>query len=117
LTAAGAAVAFVKPGAAQIVLGDAPAIDSITPIVARRGETLTLLIRGRNLRGATVEAQPAEGLTFAPGGTVNAAATELAVQVAVSADAGLGARTIRVRTPAGVSTAQAGPNNTFSIFP
>jgi hypothetical protein len=118
LGTAGGDVAFVRQGAARLVVGDAPSIESISPIVARRGEVITLLIRGQNLRGAlSVTAEPAEGLAFEPNPAVNAAGTELTLRVQVALDAALGARAIRVTTALGASPAQAQPNNTLTIFP
>jgi hypothetical protein len=118
LTGASGALPFVSPGAAQVVLGDLPVIESIAPIVARRGEIVTLLIRGRSLQSAlAVTTQPAAGLSFGANPTVNATGTELTLQLQVAPDAALSARAIQVRTAVGISAEQAGANNTLTVYP
>lgn len=107
---AAAARFFIAAGEAQI--------DSITPILATQGATVTLLIRGANFHSATaVTATPAEGIAFGGPLVVNSSGTEITIPVFVPADAPLGSRVIRVTTPAGTTTADAVPANTFTVFP
>ena len=95
-----------------------PEVVSLEPILARQGDTVNLVIRGTNLDGALqVTAEPASGIELAPTFTVNAAGTELRIQIVVRSDAPLGARVIRVFTRFGGSSANASPANTFTVFP
>jgi hypothetical protein len=111
-------VPFARADAAIVAVGDLPAIDSIAPIVARRGDVLTLTIRGRNFGAAsTVSANPPDGLAFEPTATISPDGTQITVRVQVAIDAPTSARAIRVAAPVGVSNPGAGPNNTLTIFP
>ncbi|HEX7047284.1 MAG TPA: RHS repeat domain-containing protein [Gammaproteobacteria bacterium] len=114
----GTPLLFANPRASQFRVGHAaPEILSIEPILAGRGDAMTLLIRGRNLFNAfVVAAEPAQGLRFSPYISVNAEGTELTVNMSVDADAPLGARVIRVAVPGAVSTGNAAPANTFTVF-
>lgn len=95
-----------------------PTFDSITPILARQGEVLTLTVRGAHLLKATsVTAEPAEGITITFPITVNATGTELTVPLQIAPDAPLGSRVIRVTTPGGISTEVSEPANTFTVYP
>ena len=95
-----------------------PEVVSLDPILARQGDRVDLLVRGTGLTGAVrVVAEPAGGLEFAPDLSVNAAGTELRIQMMVRNDAPLGARVIRVFNRLGGSAAIAVPANTFTVFP
>lgn len=95
-----------------------PTFDSITPILAKQGEVLTLTVRGNHLlKAIAVTAEPSEGITFTFPITVNATGTELTVPLQIAPDAPLGSRVIRVTTPGGISTEVAEPANTFTVFP
>lgn len=112
-------VPFIPADASTFRIGvGAPSIESITPIFANRGETLTLTIRGQNLQGVTaVTASPATGLFIDNAPTVNPAGTEVTVRIGIASDAPQGARLIYVITPGGVSIAFDPAANTFTVFP
>jgi YD repeat-containing protein len=114
-----AQVMFIPAGADTFSIGGGvPAIDSIAPILAGRGQTIALTIRGRNFQQLTaVTASPAAGLFIDSTPSVNAAGTEITLQIGVAADAPLGGRVIRVITPGGSSTADSLPANTFTVQP
>jgi YD repeat-containing protein len=95
-----------------------PSIESITPIFASRGETVTMTIRGQNFQGVTaVTATPGTGLFIDNAPTANAAGTEVTVRIGIASDAPEGGRLIHVITPAGTSTAFDPAANTFTVFP
>ncbi len=93
-----------------------PSMDSITPILANRGQTITMIIRGQNFQDFTaVTATPATGLFIDSAPSVNTAGTEITVRIGIASDAPLGARVIRVITPGGATTDAAVPANTFTV--
>ena len=112
-------VPFIPPGNNTLRVGVAvPAIESITPIFASRGETITMTIRGHDFQGLTaVTATPSTGLFIDNTPTVNANGTEVTVRIGIASDAPEGGRLINVITPAGVSTAFDPAANTFTVFP
>lgn len=113
-----APILFAEAAAARfIVAAGEPRIDSIAPILARQGDTLTLIIRGAHLNHASVLVEPVAGVVLGSAPTVNAGGTELTLGVHVPAGAALGGRVIRVQTPGGITTNQAEPANTFTVFP
>lgn len=115
-------------GAAPVYFGDAsaarfvvatgePRIDSISPILARQGETVTLTIRGAHLNYAKVIVEPASGVVLSANPEIAPDGTQLTLGLYLPADAALGARVIRVQTPGGLTTDQPEPANTFTVFP
>jgi len=112
-------VPFIPPGNNTFRVGVAvPEIESITPIFADRGETITMTIRGQNFQGVTaVTATPGTGLFIDNAPTANAAGTEVTVRIGIASDAPEGGRLIHVITPAGTSTAFDPAANTFTVFP
>jgi YD repeat-containing protein len=113
-----APVLFTEAAAARFVVASGePRIDSISPILARQGDSVTLTVRGAHLNQASVSIEPASGVVLGAPPSVNADGTELNLGVYVPADAALGGRVIRVQTPGGLTTDQAAPANTFTVFP
>lgn len=113
-----APVLFSESAAARFIVATGePRIDSVTPILARQGDTVALTVRGAHLTHATVLIEPAAGIVLGSAPVVSADGTELILGVYVPADAALGGRVIRVQTPGGISTDQAEPANTFTVFP
>lgn len=113
----GASFSDAAAGRFYIATG-VPQIDSISPILANQGTTVTLLIRGAQLQAtSSVTATPSQGVVFGSTFTVNAAGTELTIPLHVPSDAALGSRVIRVTTPAGTTTADPLPANTFTVYP
>ncbi|MFP5464157.1 MAG: RHS repeat domain-containing protein [Gammaproteobacteria bacterium] len=111
-------VLFTEAAAARFVVGTGePRIDSITPIVARQGDTLTLTIRGAHLNYASVLIEPAAGVVLGGEPVISADGTQVTLGIHVPVDAALGSRVIRVRTPGGITTDQPEPANTFTVFP
>jgi hypothetical protein len=98
-----------------------PTVASITPASGARGTTVTgVTITGTGLNGATaVTAAPPlgggpNGLTIsAP--VVNAAGTQLTVNITISGTAGLSTRNVRVNTPGGTTPVNAAV--TFTVTP
>lgn len=118
LSDSAAPVMFTEPAAARFIVGTGePHIESISPILARQGETVTLTVRGAYLHNASVLIEPAAGVILGSAPVVSVDGTELTVGVYVPGDAAMGGRVIRVQTPGGISTDQAEPANTFTVFP
>lgn len=99
----------------EIVL-PAPEITSVEPLAVLPGSSVALIVRGRNLTGATAAGiLPPDGITV--GGTPLAAADGLSATVAltVAIHAPLGPRLLTLTTPAGTSSAVAEPANRFLV--
>lgn len=113
-----ARIAFVDPGAARVTVNTGfPRIDSISPIVLTRGETVTMTVRGANLHNVdTITVAPSTGVSLSSSRSVNAG-TEITFAVAVDTAATLGPYVLRVHVP-GASTPPEGTEvNTFTVFP
>ncbi len=120
LGAAGRSIPFSDPSAAQLRVGPGmPHLDSITPILARQGEVVTMTIRGNTFQDAlAVKAAPGSGITFIPGTLeVNPGGTQLTVSFAIAPGAPLGSQVIQVEVPGAISDATPLPANTFTILP
>ncbi|MFD0668892.1 hypothetical protein ACT80S_14320 [Ramlibacter sp. MAHUQ-53] len=91
------------------------AIHSVEPIVLEPGKTYTFTVRGQGLKDVyEVLAEPAQGLRFGIAFTAPAwSATELGellrVQLTVAADAPIGQRVIRLRTPGALTSHEPTP--------
>lgn len=112
-------VPFIPTGSDTFTIGvGTPNIDSITPILGSRGQTVAMIIRGQNFQHLTaVTAAPATGLSIDSAPVVNATGTEITLRIGIAADAPLGGRVIRVYTAGGATTADAVPANTFTVQP
>lgn len=109
---------FSEASAAHfIVAAGEPRIDSIAPILARQGETVTLTVRGVNLANAVVSVEPAAGIVLGSEPVISADGTQLTLGLYLPTDAALGGRVIRIQTPGGITTDQPEPANTFTVFP
>jgi YD repeat-containing protein len=117
-TAAGT-VMFSSASANRFYIAVAPArIDSISPILSTQGSTFTLTLRGANFQAASaITAEPPVGIVFGSTIVVNNTGTEITIPMFVPADSPLGSHVIRVTTPAGTTTTDAAPANTFTVFP
>ena len=112
----GAEIPFADPALAVFnVALTAPTLASVEPFVAERGQITTLTVRGKGLAQGAVALEPASGLQLDSQPQISADGTRLTVRVAIAADAALGARVLRVTTPAGASSSAPGPENTFTI--
>ena len=120
LVSGGAPIRFMPPhhDSTIAIAAAPPEVVSLSAILARQGESLSLTVRGENF-GNFVEvfAEPATGLVFGTLPTVAADGSTVTLSVFVSPDAALGSRVIRVRTRSGTSSATAAPANTFTVFP
>jgi len=118
LTTANGDLAFSDPSANQLSITDgAPEIISISPIQEQQGQTFNLLVRGVSLNDAiTVTATPSTGIIFATNPVSNAAGTEVTIQMSLANDAPLGPRLITVVTPAGNTSVNLSPANTFTVL-
>lgn len=119
LSTGGTAIAFATGADNTLAIGPgAPTIVSLATILARQGETFSLVIRGNHFRDVIeVLAEPASGMLFGTSPTVAADGTQITLGVSIAADAPLGGRVIRVRTRTGMSSSVAVPANTFTVFP
>jgi len=99
-----------------LVVGNQPAVSAISPNFVLRDATPVLVtVIGEFLDSATaVSVQPPQGVTTsAP--VVAADGRSLSVNIAATADAPLGQRTVVVSTPAGDTSATASAANTLTI--
>jgi hypothetical protein len=112
-------VQFAPPGTNTFRIGvGTPNLDSISPILASRGQTFTMIIRGQNFQSTTaITATPATGMFIDNAPTVNAAGTQIDVRITIATDAPLEAKVIQVITPSGPSRSDAVPANTFTVQP
>lgn len=112
-------VKFTASSAGRVwIAAGQPRIDSITPILANQGDTVSLLIRGANFQGVTsVIAEPSDGLIVGSGPTVDATGTQVTVGLQVLPDAALTSHVIRVVVPGFTTTSVAAPANTFTVYP
>ena len=117
LQSAGGRIPFADPAASRFTIGvGVPQFDSITPIVAARGTTFVMTIRGSNFAGATaVAATPPDGIFISNTFTVNPTGTQLDVGMSIATDAPVGSRVIRVLVPGAASSAIAAPANTLNV--
>jgi YD repeat-containing protein len=105
--------------AAPVALRIAPVILTVTPDAAARGETMRLVITGAGFEGATrLEFWTTAALDTAV--TVNdlvisADGNEATASIAVSPDAALGPRIVRIITPAGSSGDAVSGENVFIV--
>lgn len=114
--AAGSQLVFADAAASvvQLTSGE-PQLDSVSPGRLLRGANASLVMRGRNLQGASLEVLPGEGVVLDAIPQVSADGTELRASIEVLADAPLGERVVRVTTASGSSQAAAVPANTFHV--
>ena len=118
LDAAGERIPFADAASAQVfVATGVPVIESISPILARQGDSLSLVVRGRHLQRATVSIEPSAGVVLGSSATVSADGTRIDTTLSVAPDASLGGRVLRVRTSGGATTELALPANTFTVYP
>jgi len=112
-------VEFAPPGTNTFRIGvGAPNIDSITPILASRGETFTMIIRGQNFQGVTaVTATPSAGMFIDNVPVASADGTSVTVRIGIASDTPLEAKVIQIITPSGATRPDAVPANTFTVQP
>lgn len=110
-------VSFVPAGSDIIrIAAGAPNIDSLSPILASRGQSFTMTIRGQNLQGVTrVAATPGTGIFIDSSPVVNGSG-DIVLQVSIAADAPLGSSVFRAFTPGGATSDVAAPANTFTVL-
>lgn len=112
------AVPFAVPRASQLqVVGEAPLIQSISPILALPKQVLTLRIRGLNFAQATeVRVTPNQTIAVGSGLSINADGTELTVNLDIGEFAQPGPRLIQVLAAAGASSDVADASNTLTLI-
>lgn len=115
---AGSQVPFVAPRASQLqVAGEAPLIQSISPILALPKQVLSLRIRGLNFAQATeVRVTPNQAIAVGTGLSINADGTELTVNLDIGEFAQPGPRLVQVLGPAGASSDVADASNTLTLI-
>ena len=93
-----------------------PEIESIEPLFVAPGTVATLVVRGRNLQGATlVSAAPGSGLSLGAWPQVSGDGTVLTTALGVAGNAAPGLHAISVATAGGVSPAAATSANTLRV--
>lgn len=116
LTTATGRIPFANAAASRVYVG-VPSLDSISPILAGQGNSFTLTLRGANLqRVVAVTATPAEGINFDPSPVVDASGTVVTLGMVVAPGAPLGLRVIQLHTQGGITTPDAVPANTFTVY-
>ncbi len=126
--AAGKEVPDLKPlASAVLLLAGIPVIESVTPNLVSPGQSLSILIRGQNLRGIPTQREftpepriqftAATGLIIGNDVQSNAEGTQVSFTLSVAADAALVDRLVQVVTASGTSTATLSPSNTLRIAP
>ncbi|WP_177200953.1 IPT/TIG domain-containing protein [Roseateles sp. YR242] len=114
--AAGKELVFADPAQSVVqVMTGLPVIQSATPIIGARGETLKMVIRGRHLQRGLVRLSPQAGIRVDAAPTISADGTELTAYVEVAADAPTGERLVQVETPTGSTTATISEVNRFTV--
>jgi hypothetical protein len=104
--------------AAPVALRVAPVILAVTPDAAARGETARLVITGTGFEGAThLEFWTTAGpdAAIAVSDLVIVDGNQAAASIAVSPDAALGPRIVRIVTPAGASGDAVSGENVFVV--
>ncbi|MFA7239233.1 MAG: RHS repeat domain-containing protein [Sulfuricellaceae bacterium] len=108
---ADAAVGILQIGAGV------PQLDSITPILAKQGDRITLIVRGRNFNDVqTVVFTPPDGIIVSDMPVVDATGTQITVDAQVLDGASLGSRVLQVGVPGGISSDVSVPANTFTVY-
>lgn len=105
--------------AAPLAVRVAPVILSLTPSAAVPGETIRLVVTGAGFDTATrlefVAATGPDPALIVSGLTISADGSEAAADIAVSLEASLGPRVVRIVTPAGSSGDAVPGENVFTI--
>lgn len=117
LAAGGSLLPVITPGANLInITGDAPVIDSVSPVLVPVFSEQQLIVRGQRF-GADplLSIEPSTGIELDPTPAVNSQGTELIATMLIAADAAPGPRVIVVSTAAGDSGSNAGPANTLTV--
>ncbi len=112
-------ITFTPAASSTITISPgAPTISSISPILARQGETIALTIRGATFNDlVAVSIEPPTGIVFDSTPIVSADSTQIDLKMHIDPSAALGGRVVRVTTLGGQTTTTAAPANTFTIYP
>lgn len=97
-----------------------PRIDSVSPVSLRQGRSETFRVRGANLsRVSAIVFEPDSGIQVAsaPQWATDSFGEVLSVQILVAADAPAVPRVVRLRTPAGLTTAAPSAANVVNVEP
>jgi hypothetical protein len=114
--AAGRDLVFSDPARAVVeIFPDMPVIESVTPAFALPNSTVALSVRGRNLKGGSLQILPEDGIRIEPDPQVSIGGDELSFRVEVLAEATPGIRVVQVTTPVGATPPTADTSNTFTI--
>jgi len=108
---------FSRPGdGVLLVAGPQPIIQSMNPIIGTIGSSPTLTISGINFApgSTTVNIVPNTGVIFNTP-IVNGAGTQITIPMIIDITAPVGPRAITITTPAGTTTSNLNPENTFTI--
>jgi len=105
--------------AAPTAVAVAPVVTAVTPASGARGETLTLTLSGSGFGGATTATlllNNATDTTITVANlVVNADGTQATMDITIDAGAPLGARVVRITTPAASSTAAVTGGTLFTV--
>jgi YD repeat-containing protein len=117
-----ARVTSVSPSNMLFNIGALPTrIDSVNPIILEQGKSYTFTVRGANLKDVyEVAAEPSAAVQFGVGMTApqwssDALGEKLTVQLQVDGNAAVGSRSVRLRVPGGITSAEPTPANTITI--
>lgn len=112
----GSLLAFANAASGTVYLAAGlPRIDSISPITVTRNSTVTMVVRGRNLRDAKLSVAPGSDIEIDAQPVINADGTELTAMVHVGSTAALGSRVMQVSSVTGTSPADATSANTLHV--
>jgi len=93
-----------------------PEVTSVDPLFAVPGNTVSLVVRGRNLQNAQpITISPSDGITAGSSVTVSSDGSQLTTTISINASAAYGARVVQVTTPAGTSDDAASSYNTLTL--
>ena len=117
VTAGSVRYAPASPDADRLLISfPAPVIDSVTPLFATPGTTVGLTLRGRNLQNAqSISFSPSAGIIVGSSPSISSDGTALSLSIALAPTVPLGAKTVIVTTPGGVSDSVASAFNTFTV--
>lgn len=112
-------VSWLDANNAAFGIGKVPTLDSMTPIVLARGETVALRIRGRDLAGVTRATFVPAGIAMVepPVWTQDELGELLTVQVQVDPSAPTGQRVMQLHVPGGATSATPSAANTLNVVP
>lgn len=117
-TLAGNTISFADAATGTLHIGvGTPQLNSITPILAKQGDRVTLVIRGSNFNDVqAVTFTPPDGIIVSGTPVADSTGTQITVDAQVLDGATLGSRVLQVVIPGSVSSDVSEPANTFTVY-